>query len=137
MKKVVFNHEKLEGYQISIQFIEWLNPVWKLINNNHELMDQINRASISIALNIAEGNAKSYPKERKRFFEISRASALECAACLDIATVKTLITDEKANEGKDFLLSIVNIVSKLIQSSVNQISEPQEDYYSNSKDDTV
>lgn len=128
MSESVFNHEKLEVYQISIQFIEWLNPYWNNLKSNPALMDQLNRASISIPLNIAEGNGKSYPKERKKFIEISRSSALESASCLNVANVKNLISQEISNEGKTFLLSIVKMVSKLISVAQNQISEPQSDY---------
>ena len=39
--------------------------------------DQITRASLSIPSNIAEGMEKDYPKEKSRFFEISKGSTAE------------------------------------------------------------
>ncbi len=39
--------------------------------------DQITRSSLSIASNIAEGMEKNYPKEKNRFFEISKGSLAE------------------------------------------------------------
>lgn len=98
-KKIYFNHEKLEVYQYLLQFIKWLNPLWKQIYKNRNIADQLDRASISVLLNIAEGNGKSYPKERKRFFKISKASALECAFCLDVIRVKNIIKKENVIEG--------------------------------------
>jgi four helix bundle protein len=89
-KKIYFNHEKLEVYQFSLKFIEWLNPLWKRIWKNKNIADQLDRASISIPLNTAEGNGKTYPKDRKRYFEIARASALESASCLDVIVIKKL-----------------------------------------------
>ena len=39
--------------------------------------DQITRAGLSIPSNIAEGMEKQYPKEKSRFFEISKGSIAE------------------------------------------------------------
>ncbi|MBI2342367.1 MAG: four helix bundle protein [Deltaproteobacteria bacterium] len=38
----------------------------------------------SVVLNLAEGNARRSPTERRRFFEVSRASLAEVAACIDL-----------------------------------------------------
>jgi hypothetical protein len=46
--------------------------------------DQLDRASTSIVLNLAEGNGKRSHPDRCRYFDIARGSALECAACLDV-----------------------------------------------------
>ena len=125
-KKIYFNHEKLEVYQFSLQFIEWLNSFWKPIRKNKNVADQLDRASISVPLNIAEGNGKSYPKDRKRYFEM--ASALECASCLDVIVVKNLLNENEIVDGKELLLSIVKMLTKLSQSAMNQISEEISDY---------
>ncbi len=87
-KKIYFNYEKLEIYQFLLQLIEWLNPLWWSIWKNRNIADQLERASISVALNIAEGNGKTYPKDRKRYFEIARASTLESASCLDVIVIR-------------------------------------------------
>lgn len=130
-KKIYFNHEKLEVYQFSLQFIEWLNPLWKQIYKNRNIADQLDRASISVPLNIAEGNGKTYPKERKRFFEIARSSALECASCLDVIYVKNIFNKENVIEGKEILLSIVKMITKLSQSAMNQVREEKTVYVVN------
>lgn len=54
--------------------------------------DQLDRASTSIPLNIAEGNGKYTPKDRCRFFDIARGSAFECAAVLDVLTAKAILS---------------------------------------------
>jgi four helix bundle protein len=54
-----------------------------------DVKNQLDRASTSIVLKIAEGNGKYTPKDRCRFFCIAHSSALECAAGLDILVAKS------------------------------------------------
>ena len=42
-----------------------------------EIRDQIERAALSVCLNLSEGNARLYKKDRRRFFNISFASQKE------------------------------------------------------------
>ncbi|SJZ45120.1 four helix bundle protein [Sediminibacterium ginsengisoli] len=56
------------------------------------LISQIRRAALSVHLNLAEGCARRSPKERARFFEISRSSLVEVDAALGIAEALEYIT---------------------------------------------
>src|SRR6516164_854421 len=87
-----FNHEKLEVYQEAIAFIAWLSALLEGAVRLGEVKDQLDRASTSIPLNIAEGNGKYAPKDRCRFFDITHGSALECAAGLDVLVAKRKLT---------------------------------------------
>jgi four helix bundle protein len=49
-----------------------------------EIRDQLERASLSVVLNLAEGSAKMGQKERRRFFTIAMGSLRETQACLEI-----------------------------------------------------
>jgi four helix bundle protein len=53
-----FDHEKLEVYQTSLVFIAWLEPILQNLPKSLAVTDQLDRASTSIPLNIAEGNGK-------------------------------------------------------------------------------
>ena len=79
-----FDHERLEVYQASLSFIGWLEPVLQKLPKSLPVTDQLDRASTSIPLNIAEGNGKFTGADRCRFFDIARGSALESAAALDV-----------------------------------------------------
>jgi four helix bundle protein len=79
-----FDHEKLEVYQESLAFVAWLEPLLQKLPKAIAVRDHLDRASTSIALNLAEGNGKHTSSDRCGFFDIARGSALECAAALDL-----------------------------------------------------
>lgn len=80
-----------------------------------EVLNQLDRASISIALNIAEGNGRRQMKQSIRFLNDARGSATGCAACLDILIAKKILESEDIVEAKDMLVSVVSMLSKLVQ----------------------
>ena len=56
------------------------------------MKDQLDRASLSVCLNLVEGAAKKSEKERKRFYLTSYASFKECQGILDLIDAKQLLT---------------------------------------------
>src|SRR5258708_7630725 len=77
--------------------------------------DQLDRASTSIPLNIAEGNGKFSDTDRSRFLEIARGSALECAACLDVLVVRKLVPADRVASQKEQLVRVVNMLMGLLK----------------------
>jgi four helix bundle protein len=113
---MLFDHEKLDVYRISIEFTAWaFNLAKKLSGQNRHARDQLLRASQSIPQNIAEGNGKRSIKDRKRFFEIARGSAMECASILDILLVCDSIPETEIHFGKKLLHRIVAMLSKMTE----------------------
>ena len=99
----LFSHEKLEVYKESIAFIAWLSTLLENSTRLGDVKDQLDRASTSIALNIAEGNGKYSLKVRCRFFDTAHGSALECAAGLDVLLAKVKATPNQIRRGKESL----------------------------------
>jgi four helix bundle protein len=110
-----FDHERLEVYREAIAFVAWLSDVLEGAVRVGEVKDQLDRASTSIPLNIAEGNGKYTPKDRCRFFDIAHGSALECAAGLDILVAKAKLTRDAIRPGKERLQRIVRMLIGLIK----------------------
>ena len=81
---------------------------------NYYLVDQLNRAALSIATNIAEGNGRYSKAVRKNFFRISRGSAFECIPILELCNRKKLIGKEKHKVLKGNLDEICKMLSGLI-----------------------
>jgi hypothetical protein len=67
-----FDHEKLEVYREAIAFVAWLSTVLENAVRVGDVKDQLDRASTSVPLNIAEGNGKYAPKDRCRFGSIPK-----------------------------------------------------------------
>jgi four helix bundle protein len=110
-----FDHEKLEVYREAIDFIAWLSELLEGSVRLGDVKDQLDRASTSIPLNIAEGNGKYAVKDPCRFFDIAHGSALECAAGLDVLGAKRKLSLEEIRPGKERLQRIVRMLMGLIK----------------------
>lgn len=114
-EETLFDHEKLEVYREAVGFAGWLSAMLDGAVRIGDVRDQLDRASTSIPLNIAEGNGKYAPKDRCRFFDIAHGSALECAAGLDVMVAKGKSTPEQIRVGKESLQRIVRMLMGLIK----------------------
>jgi four helix bundle protein len=115
MEECWFDHEKLDVYREAIAFSAWLSALLDTAVRVGDVKDQLDRASTSIPLNIAEGNGKYNPKDRCRFFDIAHGSALECSAGLDILVAKAKLTSDQIRPGKESLQKIVRMLMGLIK----------------------
>lgn len=120
-----FSHEKLNVYQHSLEFIDFVNQLISSNLNKLNVIDQLDRAVTSIPLNIAEGTGKYTPKDKCRYYDIARGSALECAACLDVLLKREKITKEFCEKGKNLLLEIVSMLTGLIKSTSDRLYEKE------------
>ena len=124
-----FDHEKLVVYAKSIEFVGWLTDILREVPKSLSVWDQLDRASTSIPLNIAEGTGKFTGDDKSRFYDSARGSALECAACLDVPVVKKILTDEQIVPGKELLNPIVAMLFGLIKSTAqNRVYEDSAEY---------
>lgn len=124
-----FDHEKLDVYQLSVEFnrlIALIAPALREVNRH--LRDQLGRAALSIPLNIAEGNGKRSPADRRRFLEIARGSAMECAACLDVWAAVGAHEKVELDRCKTLLLRIVAMLSKMTAIPGNSVREEDAEY---------
>jgi four helix bundle protein len=86
--KAQFDHEKLDVYRLELSFVSWATDLIAEVKQAsgtsvREPCDHLDRASLSIMFNTAEGNGKRQMRTWAKFFDIARRSSTECAACLD------------------------------------------------------
>ena len=115
----LFDHEKLDVYRVELEFAAWvarfLDDVHRsAIQHRGELMEQLDRASISMLLNTAEGNGKRHARHRAKFLDDARGSAFKCAACLDASVAKAFVALDRIRPGKEMLVRVVSMLTRLI-----------------------
>ncbi|MBN2448507.1 MAG: four helix bundle protein [Phycisphaerae bacterium] len=128
-----FAHEKLVVYQKCLEFgrfVEALLPLWE---PKHAVRDQLDRASESMVLNLAEGASLSSSAARTKSLDYALGSTLECAACLDISNAKELIRNEQMFTGKRMLSEIAKMMVGLRKARVGQVREDAEEYLAQSE----
>jgi four helix bundle protein len=132
-----FDHEKLNVYRESIAFCAWVGDFLPSIPSKTAARDQLDRASTSIPLNIAEGNGKFSARDRARFLEMARGSALECAACLDVLVARKLTKVDQVDGAKNQLAGIVRMLMGLLKrfsERADVLKEEEEGDYASQKD---
>ena len=111
------DHERLHVYQHALSFLVFADGILhELPKGRGHLADQLTRASISIALNIAEGAGKRSRLDKRRYYLTARGSATESAALLDIFCRLQLVDERKRITGRDMLIRIVSMLVKLAES---------------------
>src|ERR1035437_1995108 len=128
MNPPLFDHEKLRAYQEALRFAAWVGPIIEKLPAKLAAKDQLDRASTSIVLNIAEGNGKRSHPDRCRYLDIARGCALESAACLDVLVARCMLTGEEIVEGKTILHGVVSLVAGLIARFGGNVQEDQAPY---------
>ena len=111
---MTFGHEKLDVYQLAIDYVAWVFEKCNCLNGIYRsARDQWLRASQSIPLNIAEGNGKTADADRRRYFEIARGSALECAAIQDVLMVGKALDEQESRTRNMELDRIAGMLTRL------------------------
>ena len=111
-----FDHERLDVYKAAIEWVIISDDIVEhLPRGRAYLADQLQRAAISVPLNIAEGAGEFSKKEKARFYRMALRSATECAAILDVCKCLKLADDELAASGRDLLLRIVSMLTRMVR----------------------
>ncbi|MBM4146883.1 MAG: four helix bundle protein [Nitrospira sp.] len=114
-----FSFEDLEVWQKAVDFADKVINLAEEIQTDRKhfrLIEQLESASTSIALNIAEGKGRYSKKEFIQFLYIARASLYETITLLMIFNRKQWISDMQIDEIKVFGDQIGKMLSSLINS---------------------
>ena len=114
MTEPFFDHDRLDVYRLSIEYVANAFDSSRSLEGLHRhARDQWLRAAQSIPLNIAEGNGKLSLKDRARFLDIARGSALECASIQDVRVVSGGMNRKTDHDLKSKLVRIVAMLTRM------------------------
>jgi four helix bundle protein len=110
----LLDHERLDVFQVALELAAMIPALTKAARP--ALRDQLERASSSIALTLAEGNARRTRRDRHHFFSMAQGSAMECAAAIDVLRVTGHLAPADATRAKHKLTRIVQMLVGLRRS---------------------
>ena len=113
-----YSFEKLDVWQDARLFVKEIYTITKLFpsEERYNLCSQIQRASISIVSNIAEGLSRNSDKEKIRFIEIAYGSLMEVYCQVYISVDLLYITAQQFDELKSSIDKIANKLNALNRS---------------------
>jgi four helix bundle protein len=106
--------ERLDCYRVAVEF---QTLAARMVSNRRmgaTLRDQLDRASVSIVLCIAEGVGRRTSADKTQFFAIARGSATECAAVLDLLLARGFLVSADHRRGRGLLVRVVQMLTRLI-----------------------
>ncbi len=116
MRSMAFDHEKLDVYGLAVDFVARTNElVEALPRGRGYLADQLQRAALSIVLNIAEGAGKYSGDDKAAFYARARGSTTESAAVLDVCARLALLSADSHSENKALLDRVGQMLTRLIR----------------------
>jgi four helix bundle protein len=123
-----FDHERLDVYRVAVEFVAWVGELLEgpLAGCHLSAVNQLDRASTSVPLNVAEGNGKRSPKDRSRFLDIARGSVFECSAALDVLIARRKLDRAHAVAGKALLVRLAGMLTKMTQQQLSELDQAQE-----------
>jgi len=112
----MFIFEKLDVYQKSLKFAKEIRSFLQENTIEKNINDQLTRAAVSIALNIAEGTGRNTKKDKQNFYYNARGSVHECVASLQILNLEGRLSASKYSFFYNSLDEIARMLSGLIAS---------------------
>jgi four helix bundle protein len=108
------DHERLHVYQLALELHTVLSTVVPR-RGYAVLRDQLERASLSIVLNIAEGAGRTSGPDKRRFYVQARGSTTECAALVDVLRLRSLLDPQGYLRARSLLVRLVQMLSRLVE----------------------
>lgn len=103
-------HEKLDVYVKAVAFVAASSVCAAEWDTRHAMVDQFGRASDSLVLNLSEAARLRPGRTKLVALDYALGSSLECAACLDIALIKSFLAKPEVTRLKQHLCEVVRML---------------------------
>ena len=104
---------KLHCYQVALELHTLCSTL--VAQLNRIVRDQLERASLSVVLNIAEAAGRHSRRDKRRFYGYARGSATEVAALLDVLTQRRLSSPAAIRTGRRLAIRCVQMLTRVDQ----------------------
>ena len=119
MNELVFKYESLDVWNVAIDFATSLIEIGNSLKDEfkcYRLVDQLQAASTSISMNIAEGQGRNSDKSFVLFLSYSRGSLFEVLTLIEIFYRLEWLTQTARDTVRTTGLRIVKMLNALISS---------------------
>jgi four helix bundle protein len=109
----VLDVERLEVFHVAVEFQA---AEARLLPTGHAVLrDQLERASLSVVLNISEGAARRGRRDRARFFTIARGSVSESAALIHLLAARAIAPADESQKARALAVRVAQMLTKMAQ----------------------
>ena len=109
-----FKFEELEIWQRAVEFADLVIETVESLEtprNHFRLIEQLEAAATSVAMNIAEGKGRYSKKEFVHYLYIARGSLFETVTLLKIIHKRRWISDEQVAELNQFAIALAKMLN--------------------------
>jgi four helix bundle protein len=111
--------ESFDCYRLALEFAALAAA---LVPRGHaSLRDQLERASASALLNLAEGYGRFQPREKAHFYTIARGSVLESGAAIDLLRARGLASTVDCDRARRLCTRVGQMLSGLIRAMERRV----------------
>jgi four helix bundle protein len=105
---------RLHVYGVALELHAQCSTLVALLNRI--VKDQLERASLSVCLNIAEAGGRRSRRDKARYYSIARGSATEVGALLDVLAMRRLAPPTAIRTGRRLAIRCVQMLTRIDQS---------------------
>ncbi len=126
-KEYQFSFEKLDVWQKARGLVADLYRITESFPKRewYGLVNQIRRAGVSVAANLAEGSSRSSLKDQAHFSQLAYGSLMEVASHLAIANDLNYLPESDFHQLKSDILDISNMINSLWRSQKKRAAEEE------------
>jgi four helix bundle protein len=114
--------DKLDVYRTAIEYVQATRPlVVRLRRRDLVIADQLQRAVLSVACNVAEGAGEFSPGDKARLYRYALRSATESVALVDASKAIGAAVVEEHHELRDTGLRLVAMLTRLVVTAAGRV----------------
>ncbi|HCI03769.1 MAG: four helix bundle protein [Candidatus Peribacteraceae bacterium] len=113
----IYSYRDLIVWQKAIELVDNIYDLTEMFPNDqkYRLVDQMQRAVVSIPSNIAEGSRRRTSKDFNHYLRISYSSGAELETQLEISKRRSYGSKDKLQQASNLLDEIMRMLNKMIQ----------------------